>query len=158
MPGDELPTAATLSATPIACSALTACGLTLTAAPISPKAGAVSKTSTFIPNAFSALAAASPASPPPTIAILKFDDIFVLQTSINRDPCCLYDSSPATLLLCQVRSKFIRSGRPRAGAHLCKGLFDFIGGERTGDRFAELLPDGNRSARRRNDKIDRYGD
>ena len=39
MPGDEYPTAATLSPTPIARSALTACGLELTAAPISPKAG-----------------------------------------------------------------------------------------------------------------------
>jgi hypothetical protein len=39
----------------------------LTAAPISPKAGAVSKTSAFIPKVFSAFAAASPASPPPTI-------------------------------------------------------------------------------------------
>src|SRR3977135_973108 len=75
MPGDEFATAATLSPTPIACSALTACGLTLTAAPISPKAGAVSKPSAFVPKVFSACAAASPASPPPTIAILQLDDI-----------------------------------------------------------------------------------
>src|SRR4051812_45221780 len=75
MPGDEYPTAAILSPTPIACSALTACGLTLTAAPISPKAGAVSKTSALIPRLFSACAAAIPASPPPTIANLQLDDI-----------------------------------------------------------------------------------
>jgi hypothetical protein len=49
--------------------------LTLTAAPISPKAGAASKTSAFIPKVVSACAAASPASPPPTIAILQLDDI-----------------------------------------------------------------------------------
>ena len=75
MPGDVVPTAATLSPTPIACSALTACGLVLTAAPISPKAGAVSKTSAFMPNVCSAFAAASPARPPPTIAILQLDGI-----------------------------------------------------------------------------------
>src|SRR5262245_33862846 len=56
-------------------SDLTACGLTLTAAPISPNAGAVSNTSAFIPKVDSACAAASPASPPPTIAILQLDDI-----------------------------------------------------------------------------------
>src|SRR3954471_17569378 len=71
MPGDVVPTAATWSPTPIACSALTACGLTFTAAPISPQAGAVSNTSAFMPQAFSALAGASPASRPPTIAILQ---------------------------------------------------------------------------------------
>src|SRR4051812_40966081 len=75
MPGEVVPTAAILSPTPIACSALTACGLTLTAAPISPKAGAASKTSAFIPKVSSARAAASPASPPPTIAILQLPDI-----------------------------------------------------------------------------------
>src|SRR5262249_11504371 len=75
MPGDVVPTAATLSPTPIACSALTACGLTLTAAPISPRAGAVSNTSARIPWVLSACAAASPASPPPTIAIPQLDDI-----------------------------------------------------------------------------------
>src|SRR5262249_39880925 len=75
MPGDVVPTAATLSPTPIACSALTACGLTLTAAPISPRAGAVSNTSARIPWVLSACAAASPASPPPTLAIPQLDDI-----------------------------------------------------------------------------------
>src|SRR6266487_631613 len=75
MPGDAVATAATLSPRPIACSALQACGLTLTAAPISPKAAAASKTSACIPQVLSACAAASPASPPPTIAILQLPDI-----------------------------------------------------------------------------------
>src|SRR5215510_9798865 len=75
MPGDELATAATLSPRSIACSALTACGLTLTAAPISPNAGAASNTSACIPKVRSACAAASPASPPPTIAIPQLDGI-----------------------------------------------------------------------------------
>src|ERR1700743_3104675 len=75
MPGDRCATAATRSPTPIARSALTACGLVLTAAPISPSAGAVSNTSALRPNVFSALAAASPARPPPTIAILQPDAI-----------------------------------------------------------------------------------
>src|SRR5215475_9919451 len=75
MPGEEFATAATLSARSIACSALTACGLTLTAAPISPKAAAASNTSAVIPKVLSACAAASPASPPPTIAILQLDGI-----------------------------------------------------------------------------------
>src|SRR5215813_345097 len=73
MPGDAVATAAILSPRPIACSALTACGLTLTAAPISPKAGAVSKTSAFMSKVRSACAAASPARPPPTMAILQLD-------------------------------------------------------------------------------------
>src|SRR5438128_1835880 len=75
MPGDACPTAAILSPMPMARSALTACGLVLTAAPISPKAGAVSNTSALIPKVFSACAAAIPASPPPTIAILQLDGI-----------------------------------------------------------------------------------
>src|SRR5262245_53384225 len=75
MPGDELATAATLSPRSIARSALTACGLTLTAAPISPKAAAASNTSAVMPKVRSACAAASPASPPPTIAILQLDGI-----------------------------------------------------------------------------------
>src|SRR5262245_62762925 len=75
MPGDDLATAATLSARSIARSALTACGLTLTAAPISPKAAAASNTSAVMPKVRSACAAASPASPPPTIAILQLDGI-----------------------------------------------------------------------------------
>src|SRR5579862_4338446 len=74
MPGDVVPTAATLSPTPMARSAFTACGLAFTAAPISPSAGAASKTSAFTPKTVSAFAAASPASPPPTIAILQVDD------------------------------------------------------------------------------------
>src|ERR1700691_1792943 len=75
MPGDEVPTAATLSPAPIARSALLAWGLTLTAAPISPKAGAASNSSAFTPRVVSACAAATPASPPPTIAILQLADM-----------------------------------------------------------------------------------
>ena len=63
MPGERCPTAAILSPTPIACSALTACGLTLTAAPISPSAGAVSNTSALIPKVFSALRGREPGEP-----------------------------------------------------------------------------------------------
>src|SRR5215472_10569988 len=91
MPGDAVATAATLSPRPIACSALKACGLTLTAAPISPKAAAASKTSACIPKVLSACAAASPASPPPTIAIRQLDDIRPSNPSYDRssiaEPC-----------------------------------------------------------------------
>src|SRR5215207_8033618 len=86
MPRDRCPTAATLSPTPIACSALTACGLALTAAPISPKAGAVSNTSALMPKVCSAFAAASPASPPPTIANLQLDDIHPLRAHAEANP------------------------------------------------------------------------
>src|SRR5262249_2224534 len=144
MPGDEFATAATLSPTPIACSALTACGLTLTAAPISPRAGAASKTSAFIPRVLDACAAASPASPPPSIAIPQLDDILPPETlkpsSVDRDPRCLHNSSPALLLLHQVRSKLLRRSRPRVGADFCKCLVDFVAGKRTRHRFAHLLP------------------
>src|SRR3984885_7051218 len=70
MPGEEVPTAAIFSSSPMAGSARAAFGATLTAAPISPKAGAASKTSARIPIRVSAWAAANPASPPPTITIL----------------------------------------------------------------------------------------
>src|SRR5277367_6724530 len=69
MPGEELATAAILSPRPIAWSALLALGLVLTPAPISPRWGAASNTSAAMPKAASACAAASPASPPPTMAI-----------------------------------------------------------------------------------------
>src|SRR6516225_4782722 len=91
MPGDDVATAATLSPRPIACSALKACGLTLTAAPISPKAAAASKTSACIPKVLSACAAASPASPPPTIAIVHLDDISSLRALAGTNPS--YDRS-----------------------------------------------------------------
>src|SRR5580658_6976650 len=69
MPGEALATAAILSPRPIAMSALLALGLVLTPAPISPSCGAASNTSADMPKAASACAVASPASPPPTIAI-----------------------------------------------------------------------------------------
>ena len=69
MPGERVPTAAIFSPSPMAISACVAFGATLTAAPISPKAGAASKTSASIPNRDSACAAANPASPPPTITM-----------------------------------------------------------------------------------------
>src|SRR5579862_6064471 len=69
MPGDRVPTAAIFSPKPMAISACVAFGATLTAAPISPSAGAASKTSAAIPKRESACAAANPASPPPTITM-----------------------------------------------------------------------------------------
>src|SRR5579862_9904617 len=69
MPGERVPTAAIFSPKPIAISACVAFGATLTAAPISPSAGAASKTSAAIPKRESACAAANPASPPPTITM-----------------------------------------------------------------------------------------
>src|SRR5262245_13308066 len=164
IPRDRCATAATLSPTLIARSALTACGLVLTAAPISPRAGAVSKTSALIPRAFSAFAAASPASPPPTIAILQLADIrysaatVVGRSSIDRDPCCLHDSGPELLLLRQIGSQSLRRMRPRGGADLRERLLDFVAGQRAAHGVAQLLPDCEVRARRRDHEIDRGGD
>src|ERR1700733_10359996 len=72
MPGEELATAAILSPTPLAARALFAFGLTLTAAPTSPKADAASYTSACIPKAAIACAAANHASPPPTMMMGRF--------------------------------------------------------------------------------------
>src|SRR5262249_6485114 len=158
--------ASTLSPTPIARSALTACGLTLTAAPISPSAGAVSNTSAAMPNIFSALAVASPARPPPTIAILQLDDIScsslsttsLKHTLINRDARHLYDPGPAALLLRQVGRQLLGRGRPRQRAHLGKCLLQLVAGERAGDAIADLLADRQRRARRGDQTGDRCGD
>src|SRR5439155_25582682 len=125
MPGDVVPTAATWSPTPIACSALTACGLTLTAAPISPRAGALSKTSAFIPNVFSACAAASPARPPPTIANLRLDDIRPPETRRDRPRERPFEHSmTATGLLLPPRSVHHRRGQPDVeGEHFMMDFF-----------------------------------
>src|SRR6266566_10005881 len=98
MPGDAVATAATLSPRPIACSALQACGLTLTAAPISPKAAAASKTSACIPQVLSACAAATPASPPPTIAILQLPDIRAPRTIAGFGDSALAERTSAGLV------------------------------------------------------------
>src|SRR5437879_475209 len=158
MPGEAYATAAILSPTPIACSALTACGLALTAAPISPRAGAVSNTSGAIPKVLSAFAAASPASPPPTIAILQLPDIRSSCRSIDRYPRRLHDARPAILLLRHVRRKRFRRGRPGSGTRFRKCLLDLIAGERARHRFAQLPPARKGSAGRRDDEIDRRGD
>src|SRR4249919_2982302 len=100
-PGERWPMAAISSPTPMACSALTACGLTLTEAPISPNAEAASKTSALIPNVLRALAAASPARPPPTIAMLQPIDIvcsdhssFLQHFTYVRDRCAIIVLDP----------------------------------------------------------------
>ena len=50
------------------------------------QAGAASKTSAFVPKVVSAFAAARPASPPPTIAILQLGDIRPLQARAETNP------------------------------------------------------------------------
>src|SRR5262249_53997908 len=145
------------SPTPIARSALTACGLTLTAAPISPSAGAVSNTSAAMPNIFSALAVASPARPPPTIAIRQLD-IRCSTFSLDRDARHLHDAGPAALLLRQVGRQLLGRGRPRQRTHLGKCLLQLVAGERARDATADLLADRQRRARRGGPAGGRCGD
>src|SRR6516162_4916479 len=80
------------------------------------------------------------------------------RSSIDRDAGRLHDFGPAKLLLCNVRRQLFRRGLFRFGAHPGKGVLDLRAGERTSHGLAQLLPDGNRSAGRRDNEIDRRGD
>src|SRR6516225_8398391 len=126
MPGDLCPTASTLAPRPIACRALTACGLVLTAAPISPSAGACSNTSVSMPTVASDWAVARPASPPPTIAILQLDAIRP-SASANQRFWHLGDVLPSPLNRRQVQSALDCQGL--AHRDRPKRQIDPVGGE-----------------------------
>ena len=60
-----------------------------------------------------------------------------LARSINRDPRCLYDTAPVLLFPRQIGCKLIGGDRPCLDPQSRKGLLDFGGGERAGDRLVE---------------------
>src|SRR5579862_3464716 len=84
MPAELLPTAAIRSVRPIACSALTPCGLVLMPAPTSVSVAERSNTSASIPRLASAFAVARPPNPPPIIATVRICVIRPSRPSSSR--------------------------------------------------------------------------